>query len=341
MDTPNVRLMLKALRDSRSKKPSDRSTLFPLRDPEAYEYYIKQQKLIWVATEIKTTEDHKFYLMLTPEQQEPLKNALTIFQVLDSDVIDEPVLRFLLESDTIEEKLPYIAQLDAEGCKHAVSYALQIQGIIPDQIELKELTKKIDTLEWVHDFRNFLDKYVIEEDHPLPVALAAQAIMEGVGFQQFFAIIFWYKFSPIVHDIPGVTASNELISREEAVHAEYAIFRYNREIKKLQDAGVDTTNIEKKVLEMFDEMEDITRRSLPFIIPIDIDILTKENVLTYCRLAISRIKGNMGYPAEKVVNKLKYMESVGALVKSNFYERQTTAYSRGNRHGTKVDDEDF
>lgn len=336
---PTIRECLKYILKLREKEgsTSERLSLYPIRDPEMFDFWTRQRAAMWVATEVSFKDDYSYFCQLKPEEQAPLRNTLLFFQVVDASVIEGPVLRWMLESKTIEEAMVYIAQC-AEEAEHVESYALQIKAIIPDQIELKELVKKIDQTGWIHDYKEFLDKYAVEEDNPLPVALASQAIMEGAGFQQFFSVIFWYTDCPYVHDIPGITTSNELISIAEAIHADVAIFRFNREMQALIDAGIDVSAIREKVLTLFDEMEDITRRSLQFIIPEDIYDLTKENVLNYSINILEKIKVRMGFKSTRtVVNKLKYMERAGGEGKGNFYERDITRYARGQ---TRINDDD-
>lgn len=327
---------------SQNKTTSERLSLYPIRDPDLFAFWTRQREVMWVAKEIDFRKDYDKFIMLTPEQQAPLLNVLRIFQILDSEVVEGPVMRFALEATSIEEEMVYMAQ-GAEESEHVESYSLQFKAIIPDPIKRKELIDEIDNIEWIHDFKNYLDKYVIDEDHPLPIVLASQAIMEGAGFQQFFAIIFWYNHSPFVQDIPGVTASNDLIATAEALHSEIAIYRFNREMQKLRSSGVDVSDLEKRVLELFDEMEAIVKKSLDTIIPVDLMELTKENVLNYSITILEKIKVKMGFKSTRqTVNNLKYMEKIGAPKKQNFYERDVTKYSRGESRVANADgDDDF
>lgn len=340
---PTVRECLQTILQQRAKRgtTSERLSLYPIEDPDLFSFWTKQIEIIWVATEVNFKTDYNHFCTLDPKAQIPLERVLLAFQVVDASVIEGPVMRWMLEANSIEEEMVAMAQMSEEA-QHVESYALQFKAIIPDPIERAEKIKAIDNCDWIHDFKNFLDKYVVDEDYPIPVAFAAQAIMEGAGFQQFFAVIFWYTDSPFVHDIPGVTTSNNFISIAEALHAEIAIFRFNREMKKLRAAGIDVTDIEKKVLELFDEMEDITRRSLPFIIPEDLYDLTKENVLNYSIMILEKIKVKMGFKSTRTVeNKLLYMTRAGAETKQNFYERDVTKYARGESRVGGGDDDDF
>lgn len=259
---PTIRQCLKHILDSRKKKSSisERLSLYPIRDPELFKYWTKQIALTWIATEISFKDDYSVFCTLEPKLRIPLERVLLAFQIIDASVVEGPVLRWLLESDSIEEEMVASAQI-SEETQHIESYALQFMGIIPDPIERREKIKSIDQCSWIHDFTNFLDKYTIDEDHPRAIGFAAQAIMEGAGFQQFFTIIFWYADCPFVRDVPGITASNNLIAIAESMHSEIAIFRYNREMEKLREQKIDTTEIEKTVLHLFDEIEDITRHS--------------------------------------------------------------------------------
>lgn len=342
---PSIRQCLKHILDTRKKNASisERLSLYPIRDPELFEFWTKQIELTWIASEISFKEDYNVFCTLEPKLRIPLERVLLAFQIIDASVVEGPVLRWLLEGKSIEEEMVASAQL-SEETQHIESYALQLKAIIPDPIERAEKIKSIDQCKWIHDFVDFLDKYTIDENYPRAVGFAAQAIMEGVGFQQFFTIIFWYADCPFVRDVPGITASNNLISAAESMHSEIAIFRYKREMEELRARNIDTSEIEKIVLRLFDEIEDITRRSLEHIIPDDIYDLTKENVLNYSIIILEKIKVKMGFPSTRQVVsnlKLKFMERAGGEKKQNFYERDVTTYARGESHVTNTNDDDF
>lgn len=308
------------------KKFSDFWSIFEDLDREAYKSYKDQEATQWVPSEIRFDEDYRAFLRLTPEQQTPLLKSLVIFQTLDGAVIDEFVLKQIELSPTLTEKLPYIRQLVAEAT-HAESYKFQLEAIVPDSVEREKLIRAIDSEKWIQNYRDYIVKYMDNPNEDPVIQLVVQAFLEGVGFSALFAIIFWYKQLPYAVDVPGITVSNEWISREEALHKEWAEKRSVRLLKN----HPEPEQIKKRIENVSDELISIIEEALPTIVPIDLPGMSKVELLEYAKFTADGIFLNLGYDEYYAVdNPLKYMETIGAPNKANFYERVVSAYTHGS-----------
>ena len=328
-ETSDLKGVLKIYQNKSFSLPSETEThsnlwsIFEKIDPEAYQSYKDQESALWVPGEIPFNGDYVQFTKLDENQKTPLVKCLVIFQTLDGAVIDKFVLKQILNAQTLTEKMPYIRQLVAEAT-HAESYKFQLEAIVPNSVEREKLIRSVDSEAWIQMYSNFVEKYMDDETVGDLIQLLVQAFLEGVGFSAFFAVIFWYKCCPHAHDVPGITSSNDLIAREEGLHRDWAITRVKRLI------GEDRENFLKLVKTISDEIIEIISESLPTILPVDLPGLTKKSLLDYAKYTADGIFLDLDLDEYYGLdNPLAYMDTIGGVKKTNFFERATTEYSRG------------
>jgi len=300
------------------------------KDVEEHDYFKLQQKLLWVPTEINFKDDYTRFNMLTKEQKEPLLRCLVVFQTLDGAVVDSVCQKMQFTARTLSEKLPYLAQIFMEAL-HSQSYDLQLRAIVPDEIKRMKYLKRADSEEWILRYSQFSDKHIAKSNQDLIYQLTAQAALEGVGFIALFAIIFYYKTHPIIQDIPGITGSNELISRDEAAHRDYAVHRVKKFLTKYPEE--ELPSVIDRITEIVKELVDIIEYAIPTLLPNEFSDLKRIDLIDYTRFTADNLLLDMGLPlVYKSRMSLPYMLTIGGANKSNFYERDTTAYTRGDMY---------
>lgn len=301
-------------------------------------FFKLQQSMLWVPTETNFSNDFSIYQTYNEKQQNLLKRCLTIFLTLDGAVIDSVATKMFLMAKTLSLKLPYIAQMYMESI-HSQSYDLQLRAIVPDEKEREKLLKEADSEVWISRYTDYDRKHILYSNEDEIFMLAAQAALEGVGFIALFAIIFYFKKHPVLKDVKGITSSNTLIARDESTHRDYAVYR----VKKLYSeySAEELPKVKEKIKEIVMELVEVVEKAIPTLLPEDFEDLTQQQLIDFTRYTADYLLYDMDL--EKVYNapmSLPYMETLGNEVKTNFYERDTNEYTRGDIHDT-TDADDF
>jgi ribonucleotide reductase beta subunit family protein with ferritin-like domain len=285
------------------------------KDEVLYKLYKKALSTFWIEDEIRIREkDRDDWQSLSPNQQFFLKNILAFFAGSDIIVAENLALRFYAESQSQVAKLFYGFQLMNEGV-HSETYARLIDGLVDDPQEKDHLFKAVETIPAIKKKADWAHSYITSEAD-FRVRLIAFAVVEGIFFSGAFCSIFWLK---TINKCPALILANEFISRDEALHCEFAV-SYYKQFQPLEESVIH--QIIKDGVDI--ETEFITK-SLPCnLLGMNSMYMTEYIQFVANRLAI-QLGTNKLYPNAK--NPFSWMESISIEKKTNFFEHKVSEYS--------------
>jgi len=295
-----------------------RFSVLPIKYSKVWEAYKKQQSCVWKAEEVDLTNDREDYLKLKPSQQHALKLVLSFFAQSDGIVNFNLEKRFLNEIQNLEIKMTYDFQKYIENV-HNESYSLMLDNIIGDEKEKMKMFNSIKTVPSIKKMTDWAIKWI---ESPLPFAyrVVAFSIIEGVFFSGAFALIFWFK-SHIkgTQVLKGLISYNEFIARDEGMHVDFACLLY----RKLLKNKIPTETIHQ----IFDEAVKIASEFNNDALKTQLLGLDSIKMNDYTKYVADRLLVTLGHPKKyNVKNPLKYMETIGLLNKTNFFEDRPTEY---------------
>jgi ribonucleoside-diphosphate reductase beta chain len=302
-----------------------RYTLFPL-DPkykDIFDLYTKSVKAFWTTEEIDFTMDNIHWKnKLNDGERFFIKNILAFFAASDGIVNENLILNFYNEIQISEIRQVYASQIFIEAI-HNHTYSLMIDNLITNRDEKETLFKAIDKLPIVKDKASWAVKWIT--NGTFPERLLAFAIVEGIFFSGSFCAIFWLKERNLM---PGLTQSNELISRDESLHCKTAILIYQKLIQKLP---------EKRVHELFVEAIKIEKKFITESIPVNLLGMNDTLMKRYIEYIGDYWLDKLGYSTLfNVSNPFPFMEQISLENKSNMHEHRVTEYTKAS-----IKDSDF
>jgi len=290
-------------------------SLFPIRYPDLFRKYKQHLSVFWTPEECPLDKDK--FDELTHNEQYFIKNILGFFAGSDILVNDNLACRFYNDTDIPEAKAFYTVQMMFETI-HSEQYSLLIDTYIHDRNEREHLFNAIETIPAVASKSLFVKKY-IQSDESFSVRLVAFACIEGILFSGSFCAIYWLKERSL---LPGLTLSNEFISRDEGLHTSFACELFKTIGDDLQQIVVHT--IIREAVEL--EIEFITK-SLPCnLIGMNATLMGQYIMFVADRLAIQ-----LGY--RKIYNvhcPFDFMEKISLERKGNFFETRSSEYGKSN-----------
>tara|TARA_B100000767_G_scaffold101361_2_gene97325 strand:+ start:2850 stop:3839 length:990 start_codon:yes stop_codon:yes gene_type:complete len=293
-----------------------RFVIFPIRHNNVWKMYKQAVGSFWTAEEINLDKDLNDWEKLKPPEQHFIKNILAFFAGSDGIVLENLGLRFMNEVQIPEAKSFYAFQMAMENI-HSETYSLLIDTLVKDTNEKDKLFNAIDTMPCVSKKAQWALKWINDKDSNFATRLVAFAAVEGIYFSGSFAGIFWLKKRKLM---PGLTFSNELISRDEALHTEFAILIYSMIVEKL-----DETKIHQIIKEAVEIEKEFIIDSIPCrLIGMNADLMNE-----YIEFVADRLVTQLGY--SKIYNSqcpLDYMEMISMNGKTNFFEKRVGEYSK-------------
>lgn len=303
----------------------DRYTLFPIKPSENQLYQLYKQSVasFWTPEEIDFSKDEADWDRLTGNEQTFVKQVLAFFAGADGIVQENLATRFQREVQSPVSRLFYAFQNAMEGI-HSETYSLLIDKYVKDKDEQLRLFRAMDTIPCIRQKGEWALKW-IDSEESFATRLVAFACVEGIFFSGAFCAIYWLKKRGL---LPGLTFSNELISRDEGLHTVFAVAMYGLEAplpaEKIQEIIVSAVNI---------EIEFICQ-SLPCsLIGMNSKLMTQ-----YIRFVADRLAVQLGIPKiYSVQNPFDFMEMISMEGKGNFFERKVSDYSKAGV-GAKQED---
>jgi ribonucleotide reductase beta subunit family protein with ferritin-like domain len=293
-----------------------RLTVFPIKYHDIWNLYKKMQAAHWTAEEIDWAQDKYDYDKLNDNEKKFIKYVLAFFATSDTLVNDHLGERLAQEVQIQEAQIAYRFQMAMESV-HAETYALQIENIIKDEDEKREILNAIETVPCIKQKADWLRNW-IKSDAPFATRLFAQAIMEGVFFSGSFCAIFWLKHTRNI--MPGLISSNEFIARDEGMHTELSCMLYNMLENKLSN---------DEAQQMIKDAVDIEIGFINDSLPCRLLGMNADSMTTYIKFVADRLLITMGY--EKIwnlTNPFSWMQTISMEGKTNFFENRPTQYQK-------------
>lgn len=299
-------------------KPSiDRFVLFPIKYEDIWESYKKAESVFWTFEEIDLSKDRDEWVnKLTENDRYFIKHILAFFAASDGIVMENLAVRFMREIQIPEARAFYSFQIAMENV-HSETYSGLIDCYIKDQKERDLLFNAIETIPCVKRKAEWALKYIEDTESDFATRLVAFAIVEGVFFSSSFCSIYWLKKRGLM---VGLTFSNELISRDEGQHTDFACLLYSKLINKLTQSNV---------YQMMEEACNIEKEFITEAIPCNLIGMNQDMMKTYIEYCSDRLLVQLGYPRKwNSKNPFDFMELQSMEGKTNFFERRVSEYSR-------------
>jgi len=295
----------------------DRYTLFPIKDSEQdlYKLYKKAVASFWTVEEIDFSRDRDDWEKLTDNERHFIKTVLAFFAGSDGIVQENLASRFQVDVQSPIARLFYGIQNAMEGI-HSEMYSLLIDQYVKDKQEQNKLFRAIDSIPSIAEKAQWALDWM-EDDRSYATRLVAFACVEGIFFSGSFCAIYWLKKRGLM---PGLTFSNELISRDEGLHTEFAVAMYHKMEHKL-----DTDKIGNIVC-------DAVRIETNFItqaLPCSLIGMNARDMTMYIQFVADRLMVQLGQKKlYNSTNPFDFMELISLEGKTNFFEKKVSEYSK-------------
>ncbi|WP_160717985.1 ribonucleoside-diphosphate reductase small subunit [Chitinophaga solisilvae] len=304
------------------KENKDRFVLLPIKYPKIWEQYKKHEASFWTAEEIDLSSDLKDWAGLNDGERHFISHVLAFFAASDGIVNENLAVNFMSEVQIPEARCFYGFQIMMENI-HSETYALLIDTYIKDPAEKDRLFHAIDTVPAVKKKAEWALRWI--ENGSFAERLVAFAAVEGIFFSGSFCSIFWLKKRGLM---PGLTFSNELISRDEGLHCEFACLLYSMLENKLSEEQVHTI-----IRDAVSYEKEFITEALPVnLIGMNADLMSQ-----YIEFVADRWLGELGYSKIfNASNPFDFMEMISLQGKTNFFEKRVGDYQKsGVMSGTK------
>ena len=303
-----------------STSDGERYTLFPVKSSETRLYHLYKQAVasFWTVEEIDFSKDERDWESLTENEVFFVKHVLAFFAGSDGIVQENLAERFQRDVQSPVARLFYSFQNAVEGI-HSETYSLLIEKYVKDKQEKNKLFRAIDNTPCIKKKAQWALKWV-ESTSSYATRLVAFACVEGIFFSGAFCAIYWIKKRGLM---PGLTFTNELISRDEALHTEFAILLYSKLVKKLN---------KKRIYEIIQEAVEIEKEFITEAIPCRMIGMNHKLMTQYIEFVADRLILQLGYDkVYNVSNPFDFMELISIESKVNFFERTNAEYALANK----------
>jgi ribonucleotide reductase beta subunit family protein with ferritin-like domain len=299
-----------------------RFVMFPIRHDDIWQMYTKHVDCFWRPEEVDLSRDMVDWERLSGEERHFIKMVLAFFAASDGIVTENLASRFMSEVQLSEARAFYGFQIAMENI-HSHTYSLLIDTYITDSEEKSRLFGAIENYPCIRKKADWAKKWIENGRVSFATRLVGFACVEGIFFSSSFAAIYWMKKRGLM---PGLTFSNELISRDEALHTEFAVLLYSKLVKKLSEKQI--TKIVKDAVAI--EIEFITEA-----IPCKMIGMNEGLMKQYIEFVADRLLLQLG--CNKVydsTNPFDFMELISIESKVNFFEKRLAEYAMANKDTT-------
>jgi ribonucleoside-diphosphate reductase beta chain len=314
------------------RENKDRFVILPIKYPAIWEMYKKCEASFWTAEEIDLSDDMKHWENMNDGERHFISHVLAFFAASDGIVNENLAINFMSEVQLPEARCFYGFQIMMENI-HSETYALLIDTYIKDPIEKDRLFHAIDTVPCVGKKAQWALRWI--NNGSFAERLIAFAAVEGIFFSGSFCSIFWLKKRGLM---PGLTFSNELISRDEGMHCEFACLLYRMLDKKLS---------KKAATAIITDAVEIEKEFISDALPVSLIGMNAKMMSQYIEFVADRWLGELGYDkVYNVSNPFDFMEMISLQGKTNFFEKRVGDYQKSGVLNTQESksfslDEDF
>jgi ribonucleoside-diphosphate reductase beta chain len=291
----------------------NRFVLFPIEHHDIWDYYKKAQQVFWTAEEIDLAQDLTDWVKLNEGEQHFVKHILAFFAASDGIVNENLAENFVAEVQYTEAKFFYGFQIMMENI-HSETYSLLIDTYIKDKEEQNHLFNAIDTVPAVQKKAEWALKWIGSES--FVERLIAFAAVEGIFFSGSFCSIFWLKKRGLM---PGLSFSNELISRDEGLHTDFAVHLYKNHIENKLSR--------ERILEIIDSALIIEKEFITEALPVSLIGMNSELMKQYLEYVSDRLLMDLGVgKVYNTENPFDFMANIALQNKTNFFEKRVADY---------------
>ena len=297
-----------------------RFNLFPIRYPTLWEFYKKAVASFWTVEEVDLAEDVKDWKKLTGNETDFISHVLAFFAASDGIVLENLAANFSVDVAAPEARAFYAFQEASESI-HAEMYALLIDTLVKDPVKKTTLFEAIESHPQVREKADWALRWTGGDRAKAPFCqrLIAFAVVEGVFFSGSFCAIFWLKKRGVM---PGLTFSNEMISRDEGLHRDFACELHSLLEEKCEAAVAET---------IVREAVEIEKRFIDAALPEHLLGMNAEHMKAYIEFVADHLLSTLGFPkVYKAENPFDFMELISLQGKTNFFEKRVGEYQKNN-----------
>lgn len=300
----------------------DRFVLFPIKHHDIWQMYKKAEASFWTAEEIDLSPDLLHWeTKLNKDEKHFIKHVLAFFAASDGIVNENLAVNFLNEVQYPEARCFYGFQIMIENI-HAEAYSLLIDTYIKDSAEKDYLFHAIDTVPCVKKKAEWALRWI--DQGSFAERLVAFAAVEGIFFSGSFCSIFWLKKRGLM---PGLSFANELISRDEGLHCDFACLLYTQ---------LNNNLAPETVQQIITNAVDIEREFVRDAIPVKLIGMNADLMCQYIEFVADRLLLSLGVPkVYNVTNPFDFMDLISLSGKTNFFERRVSEYQKSGVMGKK------
>jgi len=302
--------------------PDDnRFVTFPIKYKDIWDMYKKQVDCFWRAEEIDLTKDLHNWQSLEQGEKYFISMILAFFAASDGIVLENLAARFMNDVQVSEARAFYGFQIAMESI-HSEVYSILIETYIKDKEEKYKLFNAIDNFPCIKKKSEWAQKWIHDKNSNFASRLVAFACVEGIFFSGAFCSIYWLKKRGLM---PGLTFSNELISRDEALHCEFAVLLYSKLSEKID---------KNRIYEIIKEAVDIEIEFICDALPCKLIGMNSELMTQYIKFVADRLVVQLGCKKiYGVENCFPWMEMISLQGKTNFFEKRVSDYALATKSG--------
>ena len=291
--------------------------------------YKKQMDCFWRAEEIDLSKDILHWNLLKENEQKFIKMILAFFAASDGIVLENLGARFMTEVQLAEARAFYGFQIMMENI-HSETYSLLIDTYIDSREEKNLLFKSVENFECINKKARWAEQWISDHTSEFAIRLVAFACVEGLFFSGSFCAIYWLKKRGLM---PGLTFSNELISRDEGLHTDFAVLLFSK---------LDNRPDEDTIHRMIQDAVTIEKEFICDALPCRLIGMNSDLMSQYIEYVADRLTIQLGYT--KIYNSsnpFDFMEMISIDGKTNFFEKRVSDYSLSSNSGGFTLDSSF
>jgi ribonucleoside-diphosphate reductase subunit M2 len=303
----------------------NRFVMFPIHHNDIWQMYKKQIDCFWRVEEVDLSKDMTSWDSLTEQEQYFIKMIIAFFAASDGIVNENLAARFMGDVKCSEARAFYGFQIAMENI-HSEMYSLLIDTYIKNSEEKAKLFQAIQKFPCIKKKADWAIKWIDDKRSSFATRLIAFACVEGIFFSGAFCSIYWLKKRG---KMPGLTFSNELISRDEALHTEFAILLFHKLAKKPN---------KKRIVEIVKEAVEIEREFICDALPCRLISMNSDLMKQYIEFVADRLLVQLG--CDKIYNvtcPFDFMEMISIEGKTNFFEKRVSEYALSNKDKNEKD----
>lgn len=312
----------------------NRFTVFPVTYPEIWRHYKQAVSCFWTPEEVDFSKDREHWVKLRNDERYFIENVLAFFASSDGIVMENLAQRFMSDVQIPEARQFYSYQIFIEAV-HSETYSLMIDTYVKDNVKKNKLLNAIQEIPCVKEKAEWAVRWIENKEEDFGTRLVAFAIIEGVFFSASFCSIYWLKERGLM---PGLTFSNELISRDEGQHTDFACLLHSMLKNKPS---------QEKVSDIMKSAVDIEQRFITDSIPCNLIGMNSKLMKEYIEFVADRLLTQLGYePIWNSKNPFSFMELISLTGKANFFEVKASNYLKAgvgktNQDNSVIIDDDF